>query len=409
MYSLLLGDSYMSQNRLRYLIEQYANDRSTPEEVKELFAWIESNENKELLKAEIEGLWRSQNDPDVQYQVDWETVFAGIKQGQQGQQVQQGVVRPMWRKIAAAAVLVGILVSAAVWFSRDHSEQGQLTVDAARDVLAPDVNRATITLSDGTTVYLDSVFNGQVALQGDVAIMKLDSGQIDYRQTASMGEQGTGFNTLRNPRGSRVIQMMLNDGTRIWLNAGSSVTYPVRFVGNERNVVLSGEAFFNVAHDESKPFTVTKNETTVEVIGTEFNVNAYDDDDEIKVTLIGGAVRVNSRNSSEVLAPGQQAIVSRQNGLSIRESVNMDAVLAWVNGRFIFDGENIQGIMRQLARWYNVDVKYEGDVTGERFVGVFSRSRNQNISAILDMFKKTKTVNFEIRGRDVVVTPYTEN
>jgi ferric-dicitrate binding protein FerR (iron transport regulator) len=245
------------------------------------------------------------------------------------------------------------------------------------------------------------VGNGTLATQGNIKVVKLDNGQIAY-QTAS-GDASTPlsvtYNTLNNPRGSKVIDMQLSDGSHVWLNAGSSLTYPVAFVGNERKVQITGEAYFEVAHDASKPFVVSKGVTSVEVLGTHFNVNAYDDEDALRITLLEGSVKVASKGNLKVIKPGEQAVVA--NGINVNKDVNVEQVMAWKNGMFKFNNTNMKQIMREIARWYDVDVEYQGDFSDLNFGGFVSRQAN--ISELLKRFSATEQVHFKVEGRKIIV------
>lgn len=395
----------MSNDRLKYLLEQYASDLSSPEEIQELFEWIKKSDDDSLLKEKISLLW-SQHQNDETPAVDWTHIYSKVINAPEAK------VRKIWPSIAVAIMMAGVIFAVGFLLTLNKNSDSDLKQNEllVHDVKAPATNRAMITLGDGSVVYLDSTSNGQVAVQGNVTILKQPDGQIGYQ--SSSDENGiltNQLNTLFNPKGSKVIEMTLSDGSHVWLNSGSSITYPVQFNEKERKVTLNGEAYFEIAKDASKPFTVSKDKMQVHVLGTHFNVNAYDDEDIIKVTLLEGSIKILDQGINEILKPGQQANISNNAKPFITNAVNLEAVMAWKNGRFIFDRENIQSIMRQLARWYDLNVDYEGNVTTEKFVGVFSRSRYQNISEILSMFEKTRIISFSINGKNITVMPYKEN
>lgn len=309
-------------------------------------------------------------------------------------------------RIAVAAAIVLILgVGGYLLFFQGGRKTREIVNVATSDVKAPGTNRAMITLANGSTVYLDSAGNGQLALQGNIQLVKLGDGQIAYEALANTSaNEELAYNTLSNPRGSKVIDMVLSDGSHVWLNAGSSLTYPVVFAGKERQVTVTGEAYFEIAHNSKKPFKVSKGAVTVEVLGTRFNVNAYDDEADIKVTLLEGSVKVTSDQGTLTIKPDQQAIVTNS-GVLLNGNVEMEAVMAWKEGRFVFSGDNIYAVMRQLSRWYDVEVSYSGSIPAEEFVGVISRDRNENISSVLSVLEMTKTVRFNVNGRNVTVMP----
>lgn len=266
---------------------------------------------------------------------------------------------------------------------------------------APAINRATIQLANGQIVYLDSTANGIVATQSNVQLKKLADGNITYNGSSTTPT--VSYNTLTNPRGSKVINITLNDGSRVWLNAGSSVTYPVAFAGRERKVSIIGEAYFEVAHNAAMPFKVIKENMEVTVLGTHFNVNAYDDESDIKVTLLEGRVKMSIlHNQWAMMKPGEQAVATDAGKLEIKKGIDMEMVMAWKNGEFQFgEATSIADIMKQLARWYDVDIEYKAMVTGH-IGGVISR--DVNISQVLKMLEMTGGVKFDVEGRKMVVS-----
>jgi ferric-dicitrate binding protein FerR (iron transport regulator) len=278
-----------------------------------------------------------------------------------------------WRRSVVAASVLLVIGLGGYFFLYNKGRQQEKTVQVSLpvDIGAPGTNRAMITLANGQKIYLDSVANGSLTMQGTVKLVKLKDGKIAYEATgASSGEPG--YNTLFNPRGSRVIDMALADGSHVWLNAGSSVTYPVAFAGNERKVSVEGEAYFEVAHDASKPFIVSKGKMDVRVLGTRFNVNAYDDEADIRITLLQGSVQVTNYQFAAAIKPGEQAIVKAGN-IDVKGSVDLEQVMSWKEGYFRMKGTDLASLMRQVARWYDVQVEYENGVPAARFGGLINR------------------------------------
>lgn len=304
---------------------------------------------------------------------------------------------------AAAAILVLGIGGYFLLFNNGGKKQDEIvTIEPAKDVKAPETNRATIQLANGEIVYLDSANNGELAVQGNIKLVKLANGQVAYQTASGEIVKELQYNTLSNPRGSKVIDMTFADGSRVWLNAGSSVTYPIAFVGNERKVTITGEAYFEITHDQSKPFRVSKDGTTIEVLGTHFNVNAYDDEEAIRVTLLEGAVKVTTDQRSLTIKPNQQAIVSNTN-ISLNTNVDVEQVMAWKNGKFDFgEGMSVQEIMRQVARWYDVEVVYNGP-SNQQFWG--SVSREVNVSKVLEKFELTGRIKFKVENKKIIVNP----
>ena len=268
---------------------------------------------------------------------------------------------------------------------------------------APETNKAMITLANGQKVYLDSAVNGTLAMQGNVKLVKLANGQIAYQTASGETINEIKYNTLTNPRGSKVIDMTLADGSQVWLNAGSSVTYPVAFVGNERRVAITGEAYFEVAHNTAMPFKVSKGEMEVTVLGTHFNVNAYDDESDIKVTLLEGSVKVIKGPSTgsglqTVLKPGQQAQVT--NEVKVVNDADLEQVMAWKNGLFNMKGTDLAALMRQVARWYDVQVSYEGPQQQKSFGG--SINRDVDLSDVLKALEQYG-IHFRMEKGKVII------
>jgi ferric-dicitrate binding protein FerR (iron transport regulator) len=269
------------------------------------------------------------------------------------------------------------------------------------DIKPPVANKAVITLADGTELLLDSAVNGQLAMQDNVKLVKLANGQIVYKTTGGGMASAPQYNTLFNPRGSRVIDMELADGSHVWLNAGSSIRYPVAFTGNERTISMTGEAYFEVAHNAAMPFRVISDKAEVTVLGTHFNVNAYSDEANTKVTLLEGSVKVNGSGAAKILRPGEQAQVTDK--IAVTADADLEEVMAWKTGKFIFgEKADIETIMRQVSRWYDVDIAYQGKIASH-FGGTISRQ--VNISEVLKILEATGNVKCSVQGKKVIITP----
>jgi ferric-dicitrate binding protein FerR (iron transport regulator) len=309
------------------------------------------------------------------------------------------IYRRSFFKVAVAASII-LVLGTGYYFSFFNSSKNQndiAKVQPGKDVLAPKSNKAILILADGRSVSIDSLNNGTLAVQGDIKIEKAADGQIVYNGSANAIE----YNTLFNPRGSKVQPLTLSDGTKVWLNNESSIRFPTAFTGIERKVEITGEAYFEVTKNTAFPFQVNVKGMEVEVLGTHFNINAYDDEAMKKTTLLEGAVKINMDNNHQLLSPGQQAQVNGIGEIKLIRNPDTEVTMAWKNGKFIFARNDIKSVMRQLEKWYDVKVEYKGDLTKEEFVGVISRSAN--ISEILAMLEDTRTVNFEISGRKIIV------
>lgn len=307
-----------------------------------------------------------------------------------------------WRRWVAAAIITGLIAGAA-WFTWNTSnEQPDKNIIAQEQRFQNDVEpggfKARLTLADGTTIVLDSAAAGELARQGNTLVLNKD-GQLIYDVQAE-SEKEIIYNTLHTAKGE-MYTTVLADGSKIWLNAASSIKFPVAFSGKERKVEITGEAYFEIAHNPSKPFKVIKGDVEVAVLGTHFNVNAYDDESEIKVTLLEGSVKVSTTkqlNNSATLIPGQQAHINQ----STIQLINPDLehVMAWKNGRFLFKSIDIKSLMKELERWYDIEVSYERIPA----TGFNARiTRNTPLSSILKALELTGDVRFRIEGRRVVV------
>lgn len=310
-------------------------------------------------------------------------------------------LRPRNQRWAAATVIF-LLAGFSYFFLIHRSSKSTGFAEVLNnDVKAPQSNKAVITLANGQKVFLDSMGNGALAMQGNVKLIKLANGKIAYEHHSGELNSKMEYNTLSNPRGSKVINMVLSDGSKVWLDVGSSLTYPVAFIGNERKVSVTGEAYFEVAHDASKPFFVSCGSMNIRVLGTHFNVNAFEDDGlDIKVTLLEGSVKVNNKNTNGLLKPGQQAVVNSK--IKILDDVDLDEVMGWKNGYFEFNNSSLQNVLSQVSRWYNVAIVYQGNNKPRQFMGEIQR--DLNLSEILKILEKN-SVKFQIKGNKLIVLP----
>jgi ferric-dicitrate binding protein FerR (iron transport regulator) len=303
----------------------------------------------------------------------------------------------------AAASVIAVLGVLSYWaLSRKATRIAPVAKVQKTDVAAPASNKATVTLANGQQLFLDGAGNGALAVEGNVKVVKLANGEIAYQQGAgSASATEMVYNTLSNPRGSQVIRVVLADGTKVWLNAASSLRYPVSFIGKGRAVSITGEAYFEIADDASRPFVVRSGAMDVRVLGTHFNINAFGDNgDDIRVTLLEGSIRINSGDGTALVKPGQQAVVTKD--IRVRNDVDLDQVMAWKNGYFQFDNAGLKSVLQEVSRWYDVDVIYEGYNRPRQFVGEIQR--DLSLSEILKLLEKNK-VRFKIEGKKLMVIP----
>lgn len=313
-----------------------------------------------------------------------------------------------WTRVAAA-VLILVLGSVAYLLLRPvYTVEPPLAKSGSihTDVAAPVATRATITLGDGRQIVLDSnrQGNGMLASEGDVLIERTADGAIAYKGTTA----ALVYNTLLNPRGSKPVSLTLSDGSKVWLNSESSLRYPVSFSGKERTVEITGEAYFEVQKNPAMPFRVSIGGTgSVEVLGTHFNINSYGDEAHTRITLLEGSVRVTVPAAKPVvIAPGQQAYYTNgtRNGtfIDVKPGVDLDAVMAWKNGYFNFDQADLYTVMRQLSRWYNITIRYEGKMPSRVFGG--EMQRDLNLSEVLKLLEKNN-IHFRIENDQLFVRP----
>lgn len=267
--------------------------------------------------------------------------------------------------------------------------------------IAPGTNKAILTLGNGAIVILDSTANGQLGVQGNTKVIKLDDGQLHYVKGEGSGKEDVLYNSISTPRGGQ-YQVVLADGSQVWLNASSSLRFPTTFKGNIREVEISGEAYFEIAHNPSKPFRVKVKGMYVNVLGTHFNVMAYDGEEQIKTTLLEGSLKVSNTSSSRLIKPGQQVELLENGTFNLIADADIEEAVAWKNGKFLFNRADIRTIMRQVERWYDVDVVFERKAD-LHFTGELSRYAN--VSQLLRKLELTNEVHFRIEKGRITVLP----
>ncbi|MGC4234702.1 MAG: FecR domain-containing protein [Niabella sp.] len=402
------------------LLSRFIRDELSIEEIETLFAYLKSNpqEYKQLFdRSEMLDLIEKQASA-ILPGISGEKESRGVRNIDES--IRQMITKESFRRnstslrnwywVAAACVIALLGIGLYYYAGSDKQQQPSTAINAPKDIEAPATNRAMITLADGSRVYLDSANNGQLAQLGNIKLVKLSNGQITYQAVDGTRLKELQYNTLTNPRGSKVINIQLSDGSHVWLNAGSSITYPVAFVDGERKVELKGEGYFEIAKanlsasglKESgvrSKFTVIANGTTTEVLGTHFNVNAYEDEKSTKVTLLEGSVKVSKGRVNAIIRPGQQAQVT--NDVKTVNDTDLEAVMAWKNEYFQFEGVGIEDVMRQISRWYDVEVVYEVQPKQAHFRGRISRA--VEASKVFKMLETTQAVHFRIEGRKVYI------
>ncbi|MEO8583649.1 MAG: FecR domain-containing protein [Flavitalea sp.] len=391
-----------SQERILELLHLFTSGQASHNDEQELFRIMEIEKNEVLIKDHIKKLLCEYQPDDQVPAANVERMYHEILGEINNPDIRPVVRKMVWSRWAAAASIILLLGTGYYFYAnREQKRQQELAkVEQAKinNIAPPNAVHAVLTLSNGEKIILDSSGNGIVAKQGSVNVIKLDNGEIAYRGTTNEIQ----YNTLINPRGSKVINLTLSDGTRVWLNTESSLRYPTAFNGKERKVVITGEAYLEVSHNPAMPFIVSKGNTSIKVLGTHFNVNAYNDESSLNVTLIEGSVSVNTNSNLQpkVIIPGEQAQVNKNGRIDVTSSIDLNEVMSWKNGLFFFKGASIEDIMREVSRWYNVEVVFDGPVEEIFYAEI---SRNTNVSTLLQMLESTKAVHFKIEGKQIRV------
>lgn len=404
-------DCHMTAARQEYLFQQYFSKTATPAEEQELMQWL-------AIQADDEEIGRLMDDAWAKFK-SGQQVFTEQQSGKMLQQILQSrsasePIIPLKKKkwfirFAAAAALVITLSAVLGWlFIRNTptapKQVQQITSTDPADI-GPAKDKAILTLANGEQIILDDAANGNIISQSGVTVIKLN-GQLSYNTLTSGNSQEIVYNTITTAKGKQ-YRLILEDGSSVWLNAASSLRFPVSFPGNERRVQLNGEGYFEIAKDSKRPFHLSlhaangTDKGTITVLGTSFNINSYDNESSTKTTLLEGSVCVShSGGKPVVLKPGQQADLSGSQ-LRVIADANTNQVLAWKNNLFNFDNERIEDIMRQLARWYDIEVKYEGPLPDKHYFG--SIRRQVKLAEILNMLEIAGDISFTLEGKSLLI------
>jgi transmembrane sensor len=394
--------NYNEQEQSRQLFHLYYTGKATDAELTELTELLKRASDEELFQL-LKNTWDNEKGETLFTPVRSEAIFNSIL----GQQQSTVKVEPPIKKhanlftlkrLAGAAIITGVLLASYLLLFPDTDiNKNRSEVSHEQQDILPGREGAVLTLADGRKILLDSAGNGSITSQGSIQVIK-QGGQLRYEGN----ENGNiVFNTMSTPRG-RQYSLVLEDGSKAWLNASSSITYPTAFTGNERLVEITGEAYFEIAHDAKKPFRVKLHEgSVVEVLGTNFNINSYTDERTIRTTLLQGIVTVRKDKVKLRLSPGQQAQVSNGD-LKLEREVDLGEVMAWKNGLFSFNNTDLKTILRQLSRWYDIDIIYEGNIPSVSFSGEIGKSLS--LTQVLSILDETR-IHYKIEGRKLLITP----
>lgn len=393
----------MKNNRLKYLLDHYIAKTISSEEEQELFQLIASGVYDGQIKEYLSEAWHMEYSELMSRQQSKRILHAVFNHQPAKLVTMQQTAKRKLIWVAASIVLIVASVSLLLVVGK-HSSTTTLSQNhstrMANDVM-PGTSGAILKLDDGSSIVLDNASNGDLAQQGNMLVVK-NGATINYVKDATQNEKQIHYNTVETPKG-RQFQLVLEDGTKVWLNAASSIRFPVAFIGKQRIVEITGEAYLEVAKNRQKPFRVMCNSSMVEVLGTHFNVNAYAEEETINTTLLEGSVKVVKGSNQRIIKPGEQAQTNKDGGVRTVTNVNLDEVVAWKNNVFLFDNTDVKKLMRQLARWYNVDVEFKGTIDEQlTFNGTISRFAT--LSTVLKMLESTGDVKFSIEGKKIIVS-----
>lgn len=381
-----------TQSEQEELLDKYNKGLCTPHEMAIVENWY--NRQSRISKDELP-------EPDFDEASDaiWNGIADKITDGGSQANIQDKTFS-LKRLLVAASVCI-VMGAGLSYFITGSIFKNNVGLTATQPVIKPGTNKAFLTLADGKRIALTDSTTGTLALQGSVKVTKTADGQIAYQVVDEGGDQTGKYNILEAPKGGQ-YQITLIDGTKVWLNAASALKYPTRFDGDERKVELSGEAYFEVARDKKKPFKVISDGQEIEVLGTHFNINAYSDESATKTTLIEGSVKVfrAATGSYKILNPGQQAVLS-QSALNVN-AVDTEEAIAWKEGYFIFENDNLKTLMRKLERWYDVEVDYKG-IPDNKTTITGTILRNTPLPEVLKLLEETDKFKFKTEGRRIMI------
>ncbi|MBN8785956.1 MAG: FecR family protein [Terrimonas sp.] len=394
------------------LMTRFLNNECTDEEVVEILDYIGKSDSNRLLLEQMQAFYKaSLQEDDLPEAAGWSSrVRMELLKN-----INTRTAIPVYkRQFFRAAAVVFLLLSAGAffYFSSRKTIHNDIASGRKSEIILPGSNKATLTLADGSLIDLNEAGNGDIAFQGDVKVIKTD-GKINYN-VANTGSNVIAYNTITTPRGGQYA-IVLADGSKVWLNATSSLRFPTSFNGSSRKVELTGEGYFEIAQSKlpdgrKQPFFVSINTASghggiVEVLGTHFNIMAYDEEGAINTTLLEGAVKLNTGEKTVLLKPGQQAHVTKGvDQVEVLVDVDTDSVIAWKNGEFRFDNTDLKSIMRQIERWYDINIIYDKNIPEIGLSGKIKRKNN--IEQLLEILEATHKIQFRIEGKNVFVAPY---
>ncbi|NQV75056.1 MAG: FecR family protein [Bacteroidetes bacterium] len=403
----------MNQNKLIELLGLFVDGGISREEYDVLFDYIRANLEDEELHIAIDAVFKNSKKFNSLNSDDKEFFFQNIIRNKHFDseiddeiEIVSSFAPRLWYQLGIAVSIL-ILITTGLYFYKNRTADDKIAIkiiEPKEAIITPGYDKAILTLSDGTEIILEHAKNGILANQAGVSIQKTSDGELLYSFSNSANtvtpktKENVIYNKIETPIGGK-YQVNLPDGSKVWLNSSSSLRFSALFNGDAREVELSGEAYFDVSKNKSKPFRVITKDQIVEVLGTQFNINSYSDEGPIKTTLIEGSVKIIYKDKVVLLSPGQQ-FQPKELVAAVVEA-DTEEVVAWKDGYFVFKNEDIRSIMRKLSRWYNVEVSYSGNIPEVGFGGNISRSKD--ISEVLDVLQLTNAIHFKVEGRRFTV------
>lgn len=401
-----------TKDYLKRLLFNYINGKISGSEREELFMSLDSGEQSEEWKTLIRELSSELSITGNYDEEEWEPVIQEIllESGAKPLPVHRvSLWQRNWFRYAAAVVL--LMGMAGIWntlYNTKAPEKQEMVAKPDKQQVFPGSNKAVLSLSDGSAMVLDSSANGLISDQGNIRVIKLEDGKLAYDVSSGKKISEPLYNTITTPRGGQ-YQVILPDGTGVWLNCASSIMFPAVFNKKERVVKITGEVYFEVKHmgpgkiGEGTPFIVEAADTRITVLGTHFNINAYSDEGPIRTTLVEGSVKVTNGNNTTMIKAGEQVLLNKLENKYTILRPSLDGVLAWKNGKFVFRNSSILSIVRQISRWYDVDVYCRGELSDIIFSG--SISRKTEITKLIELLEMDSRVKFEVNGRELTISP----
>ncbi|MDP2413542.1 FecR family protein [Daejeonella sp.] len=388
----------MDKKDFQKLLDKYIAGEASMEEEQRLLNFYGSFQKQSELEQEIDHIG--------------DNIFERIRETIHPVEEDQYSYRFYYLKSISIAAMILLAITTGIYFYSNREivkPENFVEIDVRNDI-APGYNKAILTLADGSKISLDDAANGLLASQGNIAITKTENGQIVYEKNnvdrSKFISNRSVINTIQTPKGGK-YQVRLPDGSKVWLNSASTLSYPTTFAGNERKVQLKGEAYFEISANKNIPFRVQSGNQIVEVLGTHFNINSYDDEDYVKTTLLEGSVKVilNSKpnviSNTRLLKPGEQSLTKSSRSDIRIENADTEKAIAWKNGYFKFRNTPIREIMREIERWYDVELVYEGKMPTDEFTGFISN--DVKISAVLKIMEASGGVKFTVKGKKLKV------